>query len=149
MGIAYQLTLATDVPLQQVAGLVASDGFEESTEPGYPALLSADLTTQWGFCVSILGGVDGYVDAEDDGTQWEWKPDRYVTVIFDMARNGPSETATADMVAATGRVLAGMPQDAALVLNNNWLLLTRAAGRVRQHRRSWWHAYGLVEALTT
>ncbi|GGL92920.1 SitI3 family protein [Micromonospora yangpuensis] len=82
MGIAYQLTLAADVPLEQVAGL---------DRTGLPRLLSADLTVRRGYSVSILGGIDGDVDTDDDVAQGKWKPDRYVKVIFDMARNEPPE----------------------------------------------------------
>jgi hypothetical protein len=149
MGIDYRLTLAGNIPLEQVAALVAPEGFRESTEAGTPRLLTADLTNERGFSVSVFAGSHGYLDAEDDdGTQWEWEPDSYVNVIFDMAKNDQPDTATADMMAAVARVLADRPEDAALVLDNNWLLLTRTASRLRTHRPAWWDNYGLAESFT-
>ncbi|WP_434739349.1 SitI3 family protein [Micromonospora sp. SH-82] len=149
MGIDYRLTLAGDIPLEQVAALVVPDGFRDSTGAGGPRLLTADLTTQRGFSVSVFAGSHGYLDAEgDDGTHWEWEPDRYVNVIFDMVKNDQPDTATAAMVAAVARVLADRPEDAALVLGNNWLLLTRTADRLRTHRPQWWDNYGLAETFT-
>ncbi|KXK62667.1 hypothetical protein AWW66_07010 [Micromonospora rosaria] len=148
MGIDYRLTLAGDIPLEQVAVLVAPEGSCTSTDAGHPRLLTVDCTTERGFGVSVFAGSNGYFDAEDDdGTPWEWEPDRYVNVIFDMANDQP-DTATADMVAAVARVLADRPEDAALVLDNNWLLLTRTAGMLRTHRPTWWDNYGLADIFT-
>ncbi|MDG4807185.1 SitI3 family protein [Micromonospora sp. WMMD1120] len=144
MGIEYRLTLAGDIPLEDLAPLVAPHGVEESTQPGYPRLLSADLREELGYTVTIYAGSNGYFDAEDDdGTQWEWEPDAYASVAFDLRKNDPPEGAVPSMVSAVARVLAGRPEDAALVLNGNWLLLTRVAGELREHRSSWWDTYGV------
>ncbi|MEU8020658.1 SitI3 family protein [Micromonospora haikouensis] len=144
MAIEYRLTLAGDIPLERVAELVAPKGVEESTLPGCPRLLGADLQATSGYTVSIYGGSDGYFDAEDDGgVQWEWEPDRYVNVVFHMPKDDPSGRSMPDMMTAVARVLAGRPEDAALVLNGNWLLLTRVTGTLRRHRPAWWDNYGI------
>ncbi|MER7455494.1 SitI3 family protein [Micromonospora sp. NPDC126480] len=144
MGIEYRLTLAGDIPLGDLAPLVAPHGVEESTQPGYPRLLSADLREELGYTVTIYAGSNGYLDAEDDnGTQWEWEPDTYTSVVFDLRKNDPPEGAVPSMVSTVARVLASRPEDAALVLNGNWLLLTRVAGELRAHRPSWWDTYGV------
>ena len=148
MAIEYRLTLAGNIPLEQVAALAAPEGVEESTLPGYPRLLSADLKHTSGYTISVYGGSNGYFDAEDDdGSQWEWEPDTYVNLVFHMPKDDPSGRATPDMVAAVARVLAGRSEDAALVLNGNWLLLTRTAGTLTTHQPSWWDNYGVRDLL--
>nr|WP_230417209.1 SitI3 family protein [Micromonospora tarapacensis] len=142
------MTLAGDIPLEDLAPLVAPHGVEESTQPGYPRLLTADLGDELGYTVTITGGSNGYFDAEnDDGTQWEWEPDTYANVVFDLRKIDPPEGAVPAMVSAVGRVLASRPEDVALVLNGNWLLLTRIAGELREHRPSWWDTYGVREMI--
>ncbi|MGW0505938.1 SitI3 family protein [Micromonospora sp. NPDC003241] len=146
MAIEYRLILAGTVPLEQAAQLAAPDGVEEISRPGFPRLLSADLTLTSGYSLSIYAGSDGYFDAEDDdGSQWEWEPDEYVNILFHMPKDDSLRTATPTMVAAVTRVLTGRPEDAALVLNGNWLLLTRVAGTLRRHRASWWDTYGITD----
>lgn len=148
MGIEYRLTLAGDIPLGDLAPLVAPHGVEESTQPNYPRLLSADLGEELGYTVTIYAGSNGYFDAEDDdGTQWEWEPDTYTNVVFDLRKNDPPENVIPTMVSAIGHVLASRQEDAALVLNGNWLLLTRVAGELREHRPSWWDTYGVQNMI--
>ncbi|MEU5673295.1 SitI3 family protein [Micromonospora sp. NPDC047753] len=79
--------------------------------------------------------------------QWEWEPGTYVNIVFHLPNNGRSDRATPKMVAAVARVLAGSPDDAALVLDGNWLLLTRVAGTLRKHRPSWWDNCGVNQLL--
>lgn len=143
MAIEYRLTLAGDIPLEQVAALAAPEAGEVPHSPGSPRLLTADLNEKYGYAASIFAGRDGYYDAEaDDGVQWEWEPEAYVNVVFRMRKNEPSDKGTSHMVAAVGRVLDGRTEDAALVLNGNWLLLTRVDGVVRKHRSAaWWDHY--------
>ncbi|MFG1885991.1 SitI3 family protein [Micromonospora sp. NPDC049102] len=148
MGIEYRLTLAGDIPLEDLAPLVAPHDVEESTQPNYPRLLSADLREELGYTVTIYAGSNGYFDAEDDdGTQWEWEPDTYTNIAFDLRKNDPPENVVPTMVSAVSRVLASRQEDAALVLNGNWLLLTRDAGELREHRPSWWDAYGVRKMI--
>lgn len=149
MGIDYHLTLGGDVSLQRVAELVGPQVIADRREsPDDPPRYSADLTEQAGYAVSVYGGRHGYYDAEDDdGSQWEWQPDVYVNVSFRMSKNDESEAGTPSMVAAVGRVLAGVTQDAALILNGNWLLLTRVGGRLRKHRPAWWNNYDVHDVV--
>ncbi len=106
MGIEYRLTLAGNIPLEDLASLVAPHGVEESTLPGYPRLLTADLGEEIGYTVTVSAGSSGYFDAEDDdGTQWEWEPDTYTNIIFDLRKNNPPEDVVPTMVSAVARVL--------------------------------------------
>ena len=150
MGIDYHLTLGGDISLQRVAELVGPELTADTPEfPDDLPRYSADLTEQAGYSVSVYRGQHGYCDAEDDdGSQWEWEPDVYVNVSFRMSKNDESEAGTPNMVAAVGRVLAGVTQDAALILNDNWLLLTRVDGRLRKHRPAWWNNYNLNDAIS-
>ncbi|MEV0611066.1 SitI3 family protein [Polymorphospora rubra] len=141
MAIEYRLTLEGDIPLEQVAALAAPEATEAPASPEAPRLFTADLYERYGYAVSVYAGRNGYYDAEDDGSDWEWEPETYVNVSFRMAKNDPSEKGTPNMVAAVARILAGQPEDAALVLNGNWLLLTRVIGAIRKSRQSWWTTY--------
>ncbi|MEV0944021.1 SitI3 family protein [Micromonospora wenchangensis] len=148
MAIEYRLTLAGDIPLEHVAELVAPEGVQESALPGYPRLLSADLRDRRGYTLSIYGGSNGYFDAEDDdGSQWEWEPATFVNIVFHLPKDAMSRTATPHMVTAVTHLLADRPEDAALTLDGNWLLLTRKAGTLHKHRPSWWNNYGLDDVL--
>ncbi|MFC6019285.1 SitI3 family protein [Plantactinospora solaniradicis] len=139
MAIEYRLTLAGDIPLEQVAALAAPNATEASSPAGN-RLLSVNLDEERGYSVSITSGRHGYYDAEDDGgAAWEWKPDKYVDVNFRMRKNDPSGKGTPNMVSAVGKVLAGRPEDAALVLDGNYLLLTRVNGILRKHNLATWY----------
>ncbi|MER7164954.1 SitI3 family protein [Micromonospora sp. NPDC000207] len=143
MSIWYRLTLAGDIPLRQVADLAAPHACE-TTFPPDGGVLTSDLYDECGYLVSITSGDNGYYDAEDDdGTQWEWEPERYVDIDFDMSKDDRADGGELNVVTTVARVLAARPEDAALVLNGNWVLLTRVAGQVRQHRPQWWETYGL------
>lgn len=144
MGTEYALTLAGDVTPESVAALVAPEAIEVQGLPADERLLSADLDERYGYSVSIYAGVHGYYEAEyDDGSPWIWEPDRYVNVGFRMWKNDPSDRGTTNMVAAVARVLACRTEDAALVLNNNWLLLTRVTGSTHKHFPTWWDNYNV------
>ncbi|MDT0532335.1 SitI3 family protein [Micromonospora sp. DSM 115977] len=149
MAIEYQLTLAGDVPIERVANLAAPEATEQPTEPGRPRLFRADLDERHGYAVAVYSGSNGYYDAEDDdGSQWEWEPDQYVNLSFRMRKNQPSEAGVRNMVTAVARVLASQSEDAALMLDGNWLLLTRAGGILRKHRPSWWEHYDVADMRT-
>jgi hypothetical protein len=138
MSIEYRLTLAGDIPLEQVAELAAPDATETSTMSG-KRMLSAPLYEEYGYVVDITSGSHGYYDAEDDdGSLWIWEPDTYVDVNFHMRKDDLTDKGTPNMLATVARVLAGRTEDAALVLNSNWLLLTRVGGTLRKHRPTWW-----------
>ncbi|MDG4817521.1 SitI3 family protein [Micromonospora sp. WMMD956] len=139
MATEYRLTLAGDVPLDVLAGVVAPEGVEESAVDGRPRVLSADLSDRCGYTVSIYAGSHGYFEAEDaDGSVWEWEPERYVTIGFRLGKGESSDRATREMLASVARVLGERAEDAALILDADWLLLTRFSGRLHRHAPSWW-----------
>ncbi|MGW0436771.1 SitI3 family protein [Micromonospora sp. NPDC003197] len=138
MSIDYRLTLAGNIPLEQVAELAAPTAVEASTLSG-ARMLSADLSDSLGYAVSITSGSSGYYDAEDDGGDlWVWEPASYVDVNFHMRKDTLAEKGTLNMITAVGRILAGRSEDAALVLNGNWLMLTRVGGELRKHNTADW-----------
>ncbi|MEH1031878.1 SitI3 family protein [Micromonospora profundi] len=143
MATEYRLTLAGDIPLDALAGVVAPAEFEESAVDGGPRVLSADLSERCGYTVSIYAGSHGYFEADDgDGSVWEWEPERYVTIGFRLGKDGFSDRATREMLASVARVLGDRPEDAALILDADWLLLTRFSGTLRRRAPSWWGVHG-------
>ncbi|MFG1892354.1 SitI3 family protein [Micromonospora sp. NPDC049051] len=138
MSITYRLTLAGDVPLELVAGLVAP-GAAETPTPAGNRLLSANLNDESGFVVSITSGRHGYYEAEADGAVWAWEPEAYVDIGFHMRKDTLTEKGRPHMLRAVGRVLADRSEDAALVLNDNWLMLTRVDGVIRRHNEADWY----------
>ncbi|MEU8182120.1 SitI3 family protein [Micromonospora sp. NPDC049047] len=143
MATEYRLTLAGDIPLDVLAGVVAPDGTEESAVDGRPRVLSADLSDRCGYTVSIHAGSHGYFEAEDGGgAMWEWEPERYVTIGFRLVKGESSDRATRAMLASVARVLDERSEDAALILDADWLLLTRFSGTLRRHAPSWWSVHG-------
>jgi hypothetical protein len=140
MAIEFRLTLAGDIPLDQVAELAAPEATEKPASPGHTRLLSADLYEQCGYALSITAGSHGYYDAEDDdGSRWEWEPDTYVNLGFRMRADDMGDKGVPNMLATVARVLSGRPEDAALVQDGNWLLLTRVGGIVRKHNVALWY----------
>ncbi|MEH1101961.1 SitI3 family protein [Micromonospora sp. CPCC 205561] len=139
MSITYRLTLAGDVPLEQVAALTAPGATETTTVSG-ARMLSAGRGDESGYAVSIVSGRHGYYAAEDDGgALWEWEPETYVDVDFHMRKDVLTEKGRPHMLRTVGRILADRPEDAALVLNDNWLMLTRVGGTVRRHNEADWY----------
>lgn len=80
-----------------------------------------------------------------DGDQglWGWEPAAYVHTT---GRLDPDpdlrETGTHVMFDIVARVLATGVEDAALMLNDDYLLLARMDGVTTKHRRTWWDHYG-------
>ncbi|WP_405102965.1 SitI3 family protein [Micromonospora sp. NBC_01412] len=147
MGIGYRLTLAGDIPLERLAAIAAPSAAETPSPTGN-RLLSSDLYKERGYLVSITSGRNGYYDAEDDGdTYWEWEPQEYVNISFDMDKGDRVGKGVPNMVATVARVLTGRTEDAALVLDGNWLLLTRVDGKLRKHRSQWWTHYGMDDLI--
>ncbi|WP_434739308.1 SitI3 family protein [Micromonospora sp. SH-82] len=147
MSFGYRLTLAGDIPLHQVAELVGSHTVE-TTSPAGTRLLTVDRYDEDGYLISITSGRHGYYDAEDDDTHWEWEPEQYVDISFDMHTDDLVDKGIPNMVATVTRILTGRHEDAALVQNGSHLLLTRTAGVVRRHRPSWWDHYHLNHPIT-
>jgi hypothetical protein len=140
MAIEYWLTLAGDVPVEQVAERALPDPDERPT--GTAPLLAADLYDRYGFFITVLAGKNGYIDAESDAGMWEWEPANYVEVTFRMEKNADPDRALLNMLEVVRRVLETGSEDAALVQNGNSLLLTRFDGELVKHRRdSWWSNY--------
>ncbi|MGK5520575.1 SitI3 family protein [Micromonospora sp. URMC 107] len=138
MSLTYRLTLGGDIPLELVAELVAP-GAAETPTPAGNRLLSADLNEECGFVVSITSGSHGYYEAEADGAVWAWEPKTYVDVGFHMQKDTLMDKGRPHMLRTVGRVLGDRPEDAALVLNDNWLMLTRVDGAIRRHNEADWY----------
>ncbi|WP_434740849.1 SitI3 family protein [Micromonospora sp. SH-82] len=145
MSVEFRLALAGEPPLHEIAAVTAISPAERPTPKAGDTLLTARLYDQRGYLLSVYSGTDGYYYAEGDNeSPWEWELDTYVNVDFDMRTDGLVDKGIPNMVATVGRVLAGRREDAALVQDGNYLLLTRTAGVVRKHRqRQWWNHYGL------
>ncbi|MEV0393829.1 SitI3 family protein [Polymorphospora rubra] len=140
MGIEYRLTLAGELPLERVAELAAPEATELPAQAGYPRAFGADLNDRLGYSITIIAGTGGYYDAQiDDDTSWVWEPAAYVDVDFDIAKDAPGHEGKRNMMVAVDRLLAGLTEDAALVLNGNWLLLTRLGGQVVRHNPDEWY----------
>jgi len=146
MATHCRLTLAGTASPEQVAERALPDPDDRPT--GTPQLLAADLYDRYGFEVTVRAGENSYYDAESDNGLWEWEPATYVAVTFRMEKNADSDRALVAMLLAVRRVLQSGPEDAALVLNGNWLLLTRRDGVVVKHRRDkWWNNYAATNEL--
>ncbi|MFI6759984.1 SitI3 family protein [Micromonospora sp. NPDC050417] len=137
MAIEYRLTLAGDIPLEDVARLAAPDATERLTKSGKRMLTSA--LDERGYVVDVTAGSGGYYDAEDDGSQWVWEPDAYVDIDFRMDKDTLSDKGIPNMLTTVARVLADRTEDAVLVMNGNWLLLTRFSGVLRKHNLTEWY----------
>ncbi|WP_432049845.1 SitI3 family protein [Verrucosispora sp. NA02020] len=149
MAVEFRLVLAGDPPVAEVAALTAADPREVPRPTSNPVLFSARLYDQRGYAITVRSGSDGYWEAEADGEdRWEWEPATYVSVSFSMRADDIVEKGIPNMVAAVRRVLASCTEDAALVQDGNYLLLTRTDGVVRIHRLDWWHHYHLGGSFT-
>lgn len=137
MSLTYRLTLAGAPPLEDLAALIAPGATRTRTRSGNPRY-TANFHDELGYTIDITAGHDGYYDAEDDDTHWVWEPTRYVDIDFDMNKTNRPETASRTMLAAVHQVLTHTTEDAALVLDGNWLLLTRTAGLLRAHNLPQW-----------
>lgn len=143
MAVEFRLTLAGDLPLNDVADLVTADVTERPRPSGTRArLFSARLYDTRGYTLTVSSGSHGYFDAEtDDGTRWEWEPETYVDIDFAMKADDLVDKGIPNMMKAVAQVLTARQEDAALVQNGNWLLLTRTIGELRRHRPTWWSHY--------
>jgi len=140
MSLDYRLTLAGSTPIEQVAERALPEPGERPI--GVPPILSADLYDQYGFGVTIRAGRNGYVDVVADEGSWEWEPEDYVAIGFDVDKFADMQWVATNMLTVVRRVLATGPEDAALVQNSDVLLLTRFGGVLVKHRRDrWWGHY--------
>lgn len=150
MSVDYRLTLAGDIPVEEIAECAVPDSVERPRPWGNSGrLLGSDLYDQRGFGLTVRAGEAGYYEARDDGgATWEWEPDYYVNVTFEMSKDDLVDKGTPSMLAIVARVLAARPEDAALILNGEVLLLTRVDGAVRKHNRAtWWDHYGFANDI--
>lgn len=133
-----------------MADLVAADAAEKPRPSGTnPRLFSARLYDTRGYALTVSSGSQGYFDAEsDDGARWEWEPETYVDIDFSMRADDVVDKGVPNIMKAVARVLAARWEDAALVQNGNWLLLTRVGGELRRHRPIWWSHYGVADLIT-
>ncbi|MGI5211788.1 SitI3 family protein [Plantactinospora sp. CA-290183] len=146
MAVEYRLTMAGKIPLDQVAESMMPDPTNRPTPTDKPGLLSADLLDRQGFTLIVRHGRNGYYEADDNGTIWEWEPDIYVNVTFRMAKEGDVDAGVRNMLTAVSRLLTSHTEDAALILNGDALLLTRFGDTLRKHSRTvWWDHYDFVD----
>ncbi|WP_434740415.1 SitI3 family protein [Micromonospora sp. SH-82] len=139
MSVDYRLTLAGDLTLEEVAAL-AAPGATEGRSPAGNRVLSASLNKESGYVVSIVATVDGYYEAESDGGEmWQWEPARSVDITFHMDKEVLAEKGRPHMLRTVDQVLRSRPEDAALILNGGWLMLTRVNGQVLLHNAAEWH----------
>ncbi|MEV4753640.1 SitI3 family protein [Micromonospora sp. NPDC049559] len=138
MSIDYRLTLSGDVLLEELADLVAP-GAAETLAPGGNRVLSADLDNESGYVISLTSGMHGYYEAEADGAVWQWEPATYVDITFHMNKDTLSDKGRPHMLRTVAKILTNTTEDAALILNDNWLLLTRSKGKMRKHNTTDWY----------
>ncbi|MEU7757711.1 SitI3 family protein [Micromonospora aurantiaca (nom. illeg.)] len=150
MAVEFRLTLAGDLPPEHVVDLVAAEPAERPRPSATNLrLFSARHYETRGYALTVSSGSQGYFDAEaDDGARWEWEPETYVDIDFSMRADDVVDKGIPNMMKAVARVLAARQEDAALVQNGNWLLLTRTAGELRRHRPTWWSHYGIDDLIT-
>ncbi|MGC5664540.1 SitI3 family protein [Micromonospora sp. WMMD723] len=149
MGVEFRLVLAGDPAVGEIAALTAAARDETPQPTSNPSLYTARLYDQRGYAVTVRPGTHGYYEAEaDDEARWEWEPAIYVNVTFSMRADDLADKAIPNMLAAVARVLAGRTEDAALIQDGNYLLLTHADGVVRLHRSTWWDHYQLSHLFT-
>lgn len=146
MAVEYRLTLAGNIPADQVAECAIPDPAERPRPTDFDGVLSVRLYDRYGFALSVVSGRDGYYEAQDDAARWQWELETYVDLDFRMDKEDPTTTGTLNMVTVVARVLQCRDEDAALTLNDDLLLLTRVGGVIRKHNRSlWWDRYGFAD----
>ena len=146
MSLDYRLTLAGAIPVEQIAERALPSPDERPT--GTAPLLSVRLAERYGFDVSVHAGRNGYVDALSDNGEWEWEPADYVDVSFHVDKVTEMDVVAINLLTVTRRVLNSGPEDAALVLNGDILLLARFQGALVKHNHEkWWSYYPVAEQL--
>jgi hypothetical protein len=140
MSLSYRLTLAGDATADEIAERAFPNPNEQPSRSG--ALLSVDLYDSYGFGVTVRTGRNGYVDAgADDIGQWEWKPDPYAALSFDVDDDIDRKQLATNLVTVIKRILSTGPEDAAFVVNGDYLLAARFDGRLVKHNHDRWWSY--------
>ncbi|MEV4639149.1 SitI3 family protein [Actinoplanes sp. NPDC049548] len=148
MALEYELTLAGETPVEQIAERALPDPSERPT--GTPPLLSADLYERYGFGVTVLADDDGYLEVRADQGRWEWEPASNVSLTFRMDKDAAPEWTVINMLTVIRRVLSTGPENAAFILNGNELLFTRFDGTLVKHNHAdWWSSYPGADDLIT
>lgn len=146
MALEYRLTLAGSTPVEQVAQRALPDPGERPT--GTPPVLSAELWDQYGFSVTVRAGKNGYFAVESDNGMWEWEPHTYVSLGFRMDKFDDFDREISNMLTIVRRVLETGSEDAILVVNSDYLLLTRLDGELVKHRHEgWWTSYSAADSI--
>ena len=140
MALEYRLTLAGNTPVN----VVAARAFPEANErpAGIAPQLAVDHKEKYGFDVTIVAGRDGYLDLQTDDGSWEWEPESYVGVGFQLDPFADARAVVTNMLTVIRLILVSGPEDATLDFNGDILLLARCNGELTKHRRStWWERY--------
>jgi hypothetical protein len=146
MALEYELTLAGDVAVEEVAQRAFPDPADRPA--GTAPLLSSDLAKTHGFHITVVAENDGYVEGRSDDGMWSWEPDADVSVTFRLDKFADRPWAIANMLTAVRRVLDSGSEDATLVQDGNVLLFTRFGGVLRKHNRDdWWRSYSAADGL--
>lgn len=139
MAIEYDLTLAGNTPIEQLAERALPEPAERPT--GTTPFLTADLDDKYGFDVTVAIGSDAYINVETDSGNWTWEPATFAAVRFGMDKFADADWAVTNMITVVRRVLDTGTEDAVLVVNGDVLLLSRLDGRLVRHNRDRWWSY--------
>jgi hypothetical protein len=143
VAIEYWLVLEGDLAVDAITTTAFPDPSERPTATGF-----ADLYDRLGYGVTIRAGNDGYFQGESDPeVDWLWKPRRYVQMTFRLDK-AHLQRALRNLLPVVARVLTSGSENAAFLLNGDYLLLSRTHGVLTKHRRpQWWDHYGWVDDL--
>jgi hypothetical protein len=146
MSLSYRLTLAGSVTADQLAERAFPD--LENRPSGTGPILFADLYATHGFGVAVRTGRNGHVDAGTDDGDWEWEPDPFAAVSFDIDDLTDRQRLAVNLVTVVRRILETGPEDAAFVINGDYLLVSRFDGRIVKHSHDrWWSYYPEADEL--
>ena len=148
MAIEYWLVLEGDLPIDTVARAAFPDPAERPAATGHANLLSNDLYDRYGYGVTIRAGHDGYFQGEaDPEVDWLWEPQRFTQLTFRIDKKDP-QGALRNLLPVVARMLDVRSEDAAFLLNGDFVLLSRSNGAIAKHRRAaWWDHYGWVDEI--
>jgi hypothetical protein len=141
MATEYRLTLSGETSKEDVAARAVADVSERPTPTASGQVLTTNLYQSRGLELDVTSGRGTYLEADSDTGNWHWEPGVCVsvTVRLDDER---WEEGQRNMLEIVSSLLASGSEDAALILDGNFLLLTRFASVIVKHRRSmWWDQY--------